>query len=248
MTTTTEDAQARAADAEREVVQAEADLASGKRSISNVVLHKLRDTWRHADLSAQGVRQKAEQERREARLSGLAAIGDQVDELARAEHAERLADALRAAAVAYNQVRVLAAAHDADVAALVAAATEFRAEPAAPEGPRGTSAYIAVKGAAIAHGRVTVSPLGDRIRTALGYAVNGDIDRAVAEVRSVTAAPEPRRPDHLLRNARSGMLVPIFGELNEGMRAQLRSTNPRSGDVDELSDHDIDLYMKGELA
>ena len=32
------------------------------------------------------------------------------------------------------------------------------------------------------------------------------------------------------------------------MTAQLRTTNPRSGELDELSDHDIDLYMKGELA
>lgn len=34
MSTTTEDPQARATDAERDVVQAEADIASGKRSIS----------------------------------------------------------------------------------------------------------------------------------------------------------------------------------------------------------------------
>lgn len=248
MTTSVQEAQANAAAARDAVGEAEADLVSGKRSISSEVLHKLTDSWRHADLTAQGARQKAEQERREARLNGLAAIGAQVDELARAEHAERLADALRTAAAACNQVLALAAAHDADVAALVATATDFRAEPAAPAGPRGTSAYVAVKGATITHGRTTVSPLGNRIRAALGYAVSGDVDRAVAEVQSVTAAPEPKRPDHLLRNLRSGMLVAITGELNDGMKAQLKTTNPRSGELVELDEHDVEKYMRGELA
>jgi len=248
MTTTTEDPQASVADAERDVVQAEADIASGKRSISEAALHKLRDAWRHADLTAQGARQKAEQDRREARLSGLAVIGAKVDELARPEHAEKLADALRAAAAACNQVLALAAAHDADVAALVAAATDFRAEPVAPAGPRGTSAYVAVKGTAITHGRVTVSPIASHVREALGHAMSGDVDRAVAKVQAVATTPEPRRPDHLLRNMLSGNIVPIYGELNDGMKAQLKTTNPRSGQLVELSDHDVNLYMEGRLA
>jgi hypothetical protein len=56
------------------------------------------------------------------------------------------------------------------------------------------------------------------------------------------------RPDYLLRNERSGNLIPIYGPLNEGMRAQLKRVNPRGGELAELSDHDADLFMRGELA
>jgi hypothetical protein len=78
--------------------------------------------------------------------------------------------------------------------------------------------------------------------------MGGDIGRAVAEVGAAATAPEPKRPDHLLRNVRSGMIVAIQGPLSDGMQAQLQSTNPRSGQLVELSDFDVDRYMKGELA
>lgn len=77
--------------------EAEADLLSGKRSVSADVLHKLRDGWRHADLTAQHTRQAAEEERREAWLTGLAAIGAEVDKLAQPEHAEQRGTQPRAA-------------------------------------------------------------------------------------------------------------------------------------------------------
>lgn len=243
MTTDVQDAQADAAAAKNAVDEAEADLRSGRRSISADLLHKITDAWRHADLTAQNARQKAEQDRREARLSGLAAIGDKVDELARAEHAEQLADALRAAAAACQQVRALATAYDADVAALVATATGLGAEPAAPGGPRSTSAHVAVKGASIVHKRVTVSPLGARIRAALVCAVNGDLGAAVAELQTVTRAADPRRPDHLLRNP-AGVLFPIHAPLSDAMSSQVRT-----GNLTMLTEHEIDLYMSGgELA
>lgn len=248
MTTGVQDAQAGVAAAKSAVDQAEADLLSGERSISADVLHKLRDGWRHADLTAQRTRQAAEEERREARLTGLAAIGAEVDKLAQPEHAEQLAEALRDVAAACARFRALADAHDADVADLVAAAADLKAEPKAPAGPRETSSYVAVNGDTVTHKRITVRPLGGRVQAALGHAVSGDIDRAAAEVRAVATAPEARRPDHLLRNVRSQMLVPIYGTLNDGMQAQLKTNNPRSGDLVELSEYDVDRYMTGELA
>jgi hypothetical protein len=83
MTTSVQDAQAGVAAARNAVDEAEGDLLSGKRSVSADVLHKLRDGWRHADLTAQRTRQAAEEERRSARLTGLAAIGAEVGKLAR---------------------------------------------------------------------------------------------------------------------------------------------------------------------
>jgi hypothetical protein len=248
MTTEVQDAQAAATAARNDVDQAQADLLSGKRSISADVLHKVTDRWRHADLTAQRARLTAEEERLSERLKALEAIGTEIDKLAQPEHAEQLAEAVRDIAAACARFRTVAEAHDADVADLVAAATDLRAEPAAPGGPRETSSFIAVKGATIAHRRVVITPLAGHAQAALAHAMSGDVNRAIAEVRAVAMAPEPRRPDHLLRNARSGMLVPIYGELNDGMKAQLRASNPRSGDLDELSDDDVDRYMKGELA
>jgi hypothetical protein len=248
MTTDVQDAQAGAAAAKTAVDQAEDDLLSGKRSISAAALHKLRDGWRHADLTAQHTRQAAEEQRRGARLKGLEAIGTEVDKLAQPEHTEQLAEALRDFAAACARFRALADAHDADVADLVAAAVDLKAEPTAPAGPRETSSYVAVNGDTITHKRVTVRPLGGHVGAALGHAMGGDIGRAVAEVRAAATAPEPERPDHLLRNVRSGMIVAIQGPIGDGMQAQLKASNPRSGDLVELSSYDVDRYMKGELA
>jgi hypothetical protein len=95
---------------------------------------------------------------------------------------------------------------------------------------------------------LTERPLGARVGAALGHALSGDIGRAAAEVHAAATAPEPRRPDHLLRNVRSQMLVPVYGALNDGMRAQLKTSNLRSGDLGELRpDTDVDRYMKGDL-
>jgi hypothetical protein len=242
MTTTVEDAQAAERDAELTVAEAEADIASGKRSISAATLHELRDGWRHTELATKNARQRVEQERREARMSGLAAIGAEVDKLAQPERGERLASALRDVAAACARVRAASDAHDADFADRGAGATDLGAELAAPGGPRSTSAYIAVRGTSIIHKRVTVSPLGARIHAALGYAINGDPGRAAAAVQAVTQAGEPKRPDHLLRNP-AGVLFPIQGPLSDSMSSQIRT-----GNLARLSEHEISLYMAGELA
>jgi hypothetical protein len=183
----------------------------------------------------------------EADLVSGKAIGAEVDKLAEPEHTEQLAEAVRDIAAACARFHTVAGAHDADLADLIAAATDLRAEPAAPGGPRETSSFIAVKGDTITHRRIVTTPLAGHAQAALTHAMRGDIDRAVAEIRTATTAPERKRPDHLLRNLRSGMLVAITGELNDGMKAQLRTTNPRSGELEELSGHDVEKYMRGEL-
>ena len=241
MTTSVEDAAAVAAAAKGDVERAEAGLASGSRTITATALQNLRDKWRHADLAAKGARARADQDRRDARLRGLTAIGSEVDKLATGDQTEALAGALRVVAMACARVRDIAGAHDAAVAELVAAAEDLGAEPMAPAGPRGTSGYVAVKGATIIHKRTTVSPVGSRINAALGHAMSGDPDRAVAEVGAATQLPEPKRPDYLLRGS-GGMLIPHYGPLNSGMEAQIRT-----GAVTQLSGHDVDAYMRGEL-
>jgi hypothetical protein len=245
MTTNVDDA---AAAAEQDVDRAETDLASGTGGVTASALHKLRDAWRHADLNAQGARVRADQERREARLKGLTAIGAAVDTIAASDAAAAMERALRDVAAACARVRELAGAHDASVAELVSAADDLQAEQAAPGGPRATSARVAVRrdrtnGDSVMHGRTLVSPVGTKIDAAIAYAVDGDADRAVAHARPAVDLPEPKRPDYLLRDVRSGNLVPQTGELNAAMHARIRS-----GDLEVLAGYDIDRYMEGEIA
>jgi hypothetical protein len=226
------------------VTSAEAAIAAGKGGVDVAGLHKLRDRWRHADLTAQGARSRAEQARKEARLDGLAEIGAQVDELAGQGRAERLAGAVQDVATAFAALRDLATAHDADVAALVAAATDLGAEPEAPGGPRPTSANVAVRGAAITHGRITVQPVGQRIERALSCVANGDTGRAVAELQAAVIVKQPRRrPDHLFRSS-SGALLTFDDPLPDGIRTQIGER----GGLQELSPLDVDRYLAGEIS
>jgi hypothetical protein len=167
-------------------------------------------------------------------------VGAEVDKLAAGGEAAAFEAAIRDAVAACARVRQLAETHDATVAELVDAATDLGAEPPAPAGPRGTSASIAVKDKTIIHKRVSVTPVGARIRAALQYAMDGDTDRAAAEVRTVTELAAAKRPAHLLRN-RQGMLFQM-SQLNDGIRSQIHT-----GDLTELFGHDIDRYMEGTL-
>jgi hypothetical protein len=144
-------------------------------------------------------------------------------------------------ATAVGRVWQLAAAHDAAVAELVAAAQDLAVEPAAPGGPRRTSAHLAVHDRAIAHKATKVAPVRDQIGAALSRVLAGDVDRAVAELRPVTTTPEPNRPDHLLLN-RSGALLALSGPLSAAIENQVKS-----GELTMLTKHDIDLFMAGEL-
>jgi hypothetical protein len=241
MTTSVKEAEKRADAARRDVEAAEAGLTTGHSAVSADDLHKLRDNWRHADLSAQGARQRAEQDRRDARLKGLAAIGEEAAKLASSQHADKIAAALRNVTAAVGLVRALAAAHDADVAELARAAQDLGAEPKAPGGPRATSAYVAVEGKAVLYKRSRVAPIGAAVEAALGEAISGDPEKAIAGMRPAREMPHPHRPDHLLRHS-NGTLHAMDGILNDGIVSQIRT-----GDLTKLSDVDVDRYMAGEL-
>lgn len=223
-----------------EVKKAETQLASGG-SVGFEALHKLRDRWRHADLAAQGAQAKAEQERTQARLDGLNAVGAEVDQVAAAEPGKAMQEALAQVAQACQKVRALADGHDATIVALVAAARDLQVEPKAPGGPRATSGHVAVDGQWVAHKATVLVLVRERVEQALQHAVAGDVERAAHMARPVIEAPAAKRPDHLLRGG-NGVLHPIDGDLNSGMQAHVRS-----GALVPLTELDIDRYMAGEL-
>jgi len=239
MTTDVALAEREAEEARQAATDAESDLATGRRKISAGRLHEVLDRVRHSELTAQAARDKAEQDRQAARLGGLAEIGKQVDGLAVAAPGE-LPDALRAVAAACARVRELAAAHDATVAELVAAASTLRAEPMAPGGPRKTSAFVAVQGDTIVHKRTQAGPVGDRVSRALGFALGGDLDEAIAAVRTVTERPEPHRAVHHFRGPNGR--VHTFDNLTPGLQAQVLA-----GALVPLSETEIQRFMEGTL-
>jgi hypothetical protein len=243
MTSSVRDAREAATDARSAVDQAESDILAGKRSVTAAALHKITDAARHASLSAQAARQQADQDRAKARREGLEAVGAEVDKLAADDYPPGLADAFADIADACSRARAIAAAYDADVAELTAAAKRLDAERPAPEGPRRTSAYVALTGTGIIRRSRAVSPVGNRISTAVTHAVAGNAERALAEVRTVRETAPAKRPDHILRQGSNGLLFTVHGDLT-----QLHLNKLRNGQMTELSAAEVDLWMKGELA
>ena len=220
---------------------AEAQLASGARGVSAVALSKLRDRFRHADLTARGAHERAEQERQAARLSGLGEIGDQVDSLAASSSAE-MAGALRTLAAAAGQVRALAAGWDGAVAELVAAARDLGAEPPAPSGPRKSSGFITVRDRAVVHKRTEVRPVAPHLDQAIAAAVSGDAEQAITLAAMVTGLPEPRRADNYFR-ATGGQIISYDNPLPGGIAIQVTS-----GELVPLSEVEVAQYLEGTLS
>lgn len=225
------------------VAAAEDDILTGKRSVTAAALHKIADTARHATLTAEAARQRAEQERAKARLEGLEAVGAEVAKLTGSEYPPGLAEAFADIADACARARAIAAAHDADVAELADTAQRLGAEDAAPAGPRKSSGFLAVTGGGITLRDKTISPVGERILTAITHAVAGDAERAFAEVRTVRQEAEAKRPAHVLRQVSNGLLFPVDGDLDQFQLGKLRK-----GEMTELSAAEVDLWMKGEFA
>lgn len=238
MTTTPADAQAAADQAAAAVTDAENKIASGRRGVSADMLNKLRDAHRHAQLTLKGAQQKAAQQQAEARTAGLTEIGTAVDQIAAEGLGQDLPGALQELAGAAAKVRRLAAAHDADVAQLIAAANDLQVEPKAPGGPRASSAGVAVHQGGILHGRTHLLPVGANIERAIADAVAGDPERGASQVRHTATEPEPRRPRHLIRTDNG---VHALDNLPSVLAAQLRS-----GQAQELTDTEADRYMAGE--
>jgi hypothetical protein len=245
VTTQTIDAAAaeqEAADAAAAVEAAENQLASGGKGVTVSALGKLRDRFRHAELTARGAHERAEAERRAARMAGLEEIGRQVDALAAGAGTE-LADALQEVADACSKVRTLTAAHDAAVADLIAAARDLHAEGRAPAGPRKSSGYVAVAVNAISHKRTTLHQFGGKLAAVLALAIDGQPEAAANKAELVTEQPAPLRATHYLRRRADGLIFTYDGkDLPGGWLGQLSR-----GELERLTDREVELYMRGEL-
>jgi hypothetical protein len=235
-----EDAEAEVAAALEDVEQAERELALGIADVGIPGLHKLRDRARHARLRAAGEEEKARQARAAERLRDLRQLGTEIDKAAAGETIAELTSALTSIADLSARVYALAATHDLMVAELIAAARELNVEDRTPSGPRESSGFICVDQGGIIHGTTVIRPVRGTILDTLGIALRGRGDDAVTALRATGSLAPPLRPKYLLRG-RNGSLH-AMDTLNEPMADRIRN-----GDLERLSEAEIDLWMKGEL-
>jgi hypothetical protein len=238
------EAERAAAVAGAEVQAAEAQIASGaRRTVSAGALNKLRDTWRHAELAREGARARAEREHKEARLSALAEVGAQADELA-ASLATELPRVVAAAVAGLAALHQLEGEYDATLAGLMSAAAELGAEPPAPSGsPRESSPYVALTSGrdALMHKNLELRPIGPAIGKAIACAIEGDAEGALAAVSPVTVR-KPQRLDHYFRTT-GGQILGMSDPLHPGIVIQVKA-----GELTPLEDPDeVDRYLRGEL-
>lgn len=243
MTTQTQDvteANQDAVAADQAVQAAESQLSDGRRGVTSAALHKLRDTARHARLTADGLRARAQRDQEAARLAGLEQVGAEVDSLA-ASGLQELPGALRDVAAAVAAVRVMAQGWDVSVAELLAAATDLDVQPSAPAGPRKSSAFLAVKGDTIQHKLTEVRPIGSRLSRVLEHAMAGDINEALAAAGIVAELPSPRRLDHYVFGP-AGQVLSFSDPMPPGVEFQVRN-----GELRPLTEPQIRAYLAGEL-
>lgn len=230
-----------AADAAAAVEAVEEELASGAQKVTASGLHKLRDKFRHAELTARGAHERAERERAAARIAGLEEIGRQVDALAD-ETGSQLSEALQEVADAVAKVRGIVAGHDTAIADLIAAARDLHAEGRAPGGPRATSAYIAVAADAITHKLTTVHRVGGKLAAVLALTLDGKPAEAADKAQLVTRVAAPQRAAHYLRRPDGQVFTYGHKKLPDGWAGQLAR-----GEMERLTDREIELYLRGEL-
>ena len=228
-----------AREAQADVDSTESELASGQKKVPFARLHRIRDRARHAELTAQAARAKAEQERREAHAAALADLAAEIDAAA-AQGATGLPEAIQGVAAACARVRELAAAHDAGVAALRAAAIDLGCRPPAPGGPREVDARIAVTKDGVQHDRAVLYTVSDHVRAVIERAVAGDIVSAAALVKASGVVEPPKRADHYLRG-RNGQIIVLQVELSQIQRNQIKK-----GDLVPLTEAEIRAYLAGE--
>lgn len=194
-------------------------------------------------------RDLADQARAARRLLDLEQVGKQVEQIAAAASAPDagMAAALRQIADGWTKLQQLGGDHDAKVGDAITAARQLGVEPAAPNGPRASSAHVAIVGgsrlegpAGIQSGNAIVGKIGDKVLAeAAQLAAKGDADSALKRLQAARYAQPPERQPHYFLGA-NGL---VHGVDNPDMfRDQLRK-----GEMRELDDAEVDAYLDGRF-
>lgn len=190
------------------------------------------------------IRDKADRAAAANRLLSLAAVGADVEQI----HADAaqpdagMVAALTAITNGYATLRQLADAHNARVRAAVDRARELSAEPAAPSGPRASSAHVTVhtgqrtiqSGSAVVR-QVDKSTIDDAVE----LAVKGDADAAVRRLSAARTVAPPLRHDHYVVGANGG----INGHDDPLPRDWVKQI--KAGKMHELNDGEVEAFLEG---
>ena len=237
--------------AQAEAAQAEADAdALERRAVTDPAVDltevaAVREISRFSRLRAAVQARRAERSKQAARLLALADVGVGVDALvAEASQPDRpIAQAARNVAQAAAAMRQLAAEHDRKVQELTGRAKSLGVEPAAPSGPRASSAHVAAghDGNSVQHGRTRVRVIGEAVGAAITKAAAGDPDGATALLTAAhEQAPLHRQAGYFI--SRAGHVFGMDGPIGDGIRAQLVN-----GDLRQLTAREVDRYLNGRL-
>ena len=167
-----------------------------------------------AELAQQRIpvaRQREEREREDARRAALEQLGTEVDGFyAEAAASTALADAARSVTESVAALRAAVAAHNGRVRGYEGRAAALGTRPGV-RGPRPEDAYVG-HGGGIRHRHLAVREVGaNELSYAVSHAVAGDLDKAVAELRT-THDHSPRPPRQAWRD-KHGILgvIPVYG-------------------------------------
>ena len=197
---------------------------------------------------AQRTRMLADKAKSANRLLALDQVGQDVIALA-AEAGKPKAGIIAAVstlATAAAALQEICRQHDDKVRSLIDRATALDVEPAAPHGPRATSAHVALASrrshgtAGIAAGRTAVRFVGQNVADALQLAIKGDADGALARIAAVHQQPLPRRADRYYRSP-SGIVSQSGPESTEFAQQVRKRIMTR------MSDDEVDRYLDGRL-
>jgi hypothetical protein len=198
-------------------------------------------------------RMRASADRAEAarRLLALEAVGKTVEQihLEAAQPDAGMVAALTAITSAYATLRQLADAHNGKIRDAVDLARSLGAEPAAPNGPRASSAHIVAHrgNRKIQSGSVTVQMVDKRtIDEAVELAVKGKPDDAVRRLNAAHTIAAPKRRDHYYLQP-NGL---VQGQ-DDADTASPKTINfparAAKGEVRELSPDEVEAYLQGRL-
>jgi hypothetical protein len=186
-------------------------------------------------------RQRADQAKAAQRLLALEAVGKDVEQI----HADAVQTDAGMVAITngYATLSQLADAHNARVRATIDRARELGAEPAAPSGPRASSAHVTVHTGRrhIQSGSAVVQQVDKRtIDDAVELAIKGDTDAAVRRLNAAHTVAQPKHADRYWRLP-NGLIEPF----NDQDPSRVRQA--AKGEIDFLTDDQRAAYIDGRL-
>lgn len=184
-----------------------AAIESDKKPTSGAAAAEAKQLADFAAKRLQRTRDRADQAKAARRLLALEAVGNDVDQIhaSAAQPDAGMVAAMKQIADAHATLQRLAAAHNDSVREVITRARELGAEPAAPSGPRASSAHVMVARGSrkIQSGNAIVQMVDKRtMADAVEFAIKGDTDAAVRRLSAAhtVAAPVPADRYYVLGN------------------------------------------------